>query len=63
LKDKSFLLRFLKKEALAFLVIGEESKRFFFEKKKQKTFARLGRAETGRGRFAGVSSNVGGFAL
>jgi hypothetical protein len=44
-------------------VIGEESKRFFFEKNKQKTFAHLGRVETGRGRFAGVSSNVGGFAL
>jgi hypothetical protein len=34
--DKSFLLLFFKKEALCFA--WPERKRFFFEKKKQKTF-------------------------
>jgi hypothetical protein len=34
------LLLFFKKEALAFA--GVETKRCFFEKKKQKTFTRLG---------------------
>jgi hypothetical protein len=37
--DKSFLLLFFKKEALASLPKRpQKSKRFFFEKKKQKTF-------------------------
>jgi hypothetical protein len=38
--DKSFLLLFFKKEALSF---GPRTrKRFFFEKKKQKTFMSFG---------------------
>jgi hypothetical protein len=36
--NKSFLLLFFKNKALAFLLAGRQSKRFFFEKKKQKTF-------------------------
>jgi hypothetical protein len=41
--DKSFLLLFFKKEALAFLPKQPQGrKRFFFEKKKQKTFIHLG---------------------
>jgi hypothetical protein len=35
------LLLFFKKEALSCRGASEESKRFFFEKKKQKTFVRL----------------------
>jgi hypothetical protein len=44
--DKSFLVLFFKKEPLSFS--GPESKRFFFEKKKQKTFVRLGLGVKGR---------------
>jgi hypothetical protein len=37
--NKSFLLLFFKKEALAFFAGVSARKRFFLEKKKQKTFA------------------------
>jgi hypothetical protein len=40
--NKSFLVLFFKKEPLALRVLRQGSKRFFFEKKKQKTFIRFG---------------------
>jgi hypothetical protein len=39
--NKSFLVLFFKKELLSFWP-AKESKRFFFEKKKQKTFISFG---------------------
>jgi hypothetical protein len=54
------LLLFFKKEALAYLRAGrQERKRFFFEKKKQKTFMTLDGVNYGEGAALRLHGPVG----